>query len=204
MKRQEVSVLFRSLSLFVLAAATAVVMTACDNPASAPTGQSSPAPGQSSSTGSLPFKVGQKYTYEMAVTGPASATSEMSIEVVEVSGSSAKIKTTVSVMGQTQTTESMITSASQIGASSQSGDDMPQAAGTESVTVDAGTFTCTKYVYTKDDAQISMNSTSWVNDEVGLVKSVTMSKPKVDLPAGMPGVPSLDTTTTLTLKSYTK
>lgn len=196
-------------SLFAVALVVAAVsLTACDT-VSAPTGVS-PSTSTQTTGGALPFKVGQTYTYAMTTTGVGAAvTSEFKTEVLEVSGGQAKVRNTFTVAGQQTSTEATIGSAAQLGTTAPAaGEPQPQAMGTESVTVGAGTFTCTKYVYEKADDKMAIKATSWVNETVGLVKSVSESEPKAGALPAIPGLPagglSLKTTTTLELKSYTK
>lgn len=155
------------------------------------------------------YVAGRKWEYN--VTTGSLPTDTMSIEVTEVSGTKATIKTTIKGTSTTSTVDtadkdafskmSGAQTAVQAGAQTTVGQSI-----TESVTVPAGTYSCVKTTSTSTYSQGGVSSTStsetWINSGVGLVKAVT--NVKTSLPAGMPAVPGMgaDVKNTMELKSF--
>lgn len=133
--------------------------------------------------------VKRTYTMTTAVAGQKQ-TMEMSMEVVDVQGDMATVKTTT--MGQTTTQQVPIAGGAlgQAQAADKAGVKVTSG-GTEAVEVPAGSYPSALKVIatTKDGAKV----TSWVVRDVGLVKSETEAKA-----AGM------SSTSTMELKSITK
>jgi hypothetical protein len=175
---------------------------------------SSPAPGASSAptgtnVGVNPagiFMMGRKWTYNMtSVAAGQTSGGTFALECTGVSGNTATIKTTASIAGHDSTSTSTITingsgnSFTSINAKGDSATPTLSSTKAESVTVPAGTFNTTRYTYTSSDANADSTTDQWIADGVGMVKMVTMAKPKTTV-AGM----DLSSTTTMELKDYTK
>jgi hypothetical protein len=209
--------------LFALGMATAVLIAGCDG--TMPTGQqdkpltpgstSSAAPTTGTSTGSDPFVAGRKWTYGITTKAAMLNTSgDMTLEVADLTADKATIKTTVTIAGVTNSnTTTVDRKASNPWASmdlSGSGTGTSvTAAGDETITVTAGSFPCTKYTATINQAPATGTVDFWLNKDKGLIKEIVTTKVNVaaNLPAGMamPGGLSTDmtTTTTIELKSVT-
>lgn len=155
------------------------------------------------------YVAGRKWEYDI-VTG-STPKETMTIEVTEVSGTKATIKTTLKGTSTTSTVDTAdkdaFTKMSGAQAAAQAGAQTSVGASvTESVTVPAGTYSCVKTTSTTTYSQGGVSSTStsetWINSGVGLVKAVTTVK--TTLPAGMPAVPGMgaDVKNTMELKSF--
>jgi hypothetical protein len=126
-------------------------------------------------------------------------------ECTAINGDTATIKFTMTggPGGETTSTSTVKTNA----VPSSNGQAMPAGTtvtekGTESVTVAAGTFAnAKKFVSTTSDSNADTTSDQWVDPEIGLVKMVTLIKPKMAAPvAGF----DLTSTMTMELKSFVK
>jgi hypothetical protein len=174
----------------------------------------SPAPGSSTApsagvgvgTAAGYYKVGRKWVYDITtVAAGTTQKSTQSWECTAVTGDTATIKFTMSggPGGEVTSTSTVKTNA----VPSSNGKALPEGTtvtdkGTESVTVAAGTFAnAKKFVSTTDDANATTTNDQWVDPEIGLIKMVSLIKPKMASP-----VAGLDLTSTMTmeLKSFVK
>jgi hypothetical protein len=172
----------------------------------APTGVGASA-GVSVGTGTAAgyYKVGRKWAYDITtVTAGTTQKMTQAWECTAINGDEATIKFTMTGGpggGETTSTSTVKTNS----VPSSNGQALPAGTtvtekGTESVTVAAGTFAnAKKFVSTTDDANASTTSDQWVDPEIGLVKMVSLIKPK----AAVPGF-DLTSTMTMELKSFVK
>jgi hypothetical protein len=150
------------------------------------------------------YAVGRKWVYDIStVTSGNTQKSTQTWECTNITGDTATIKFTMSggPGGEVTSTSTVKTNA----VPSSNGKALPEGTtvtdkGTESVTVAAGTFAnAKKFVSTTSDSSADTTNDQWVDPEIGLVKMVSLIKPK----AAVPGF-DLTTTMTMELKSFTK
>ena len=134
------------------------------------------AAGMSAASLATLYQVGKTWTYNYSAAGVAST---MSWEVTAVKDNKATIKTTLNLAGGSQTNTATIDLAAKnpyANASASTGD--AQVTTTmESVTVPAGTFSCTKLHSTSSASGVASTVDSWFDVNVGLVKQVTQAGP---------------------------
>lgn len=169
----------------------------------APTGVGASA-GVSVGTAAGYYKVGRKWVYDITtVTAGQTQKMTQAWECTAITGDTATIKFTMSggPGGETTSTSTVKTNA----VPSSNGQALPAGTtvtdkGTESITVAAGTFAnAKKFVSTTSDSNADTTNDQWVDPEIGLVKMVSLIKPK----AAVPGF-DLTSTMTMELKSFVK
>jgi hypothetical protein len=160
------------------------------------------------------YTVGKKWEYALTSNAGGQNTSDTQTwEVTEVKDNKATLKITTKAGSASSIIDLAETNPyAKLGQTTQ----LPEgtkvnvgASTTENVTVPAGTYACLKTTSTMDMTQqgMAMTNTSdtWVNAGVGLVK--TVSSAKIQMPAGMPSMPTMpgmgDIKTTMELKSFT-
>jgi hypothetical protein len=171
-------------------------------------------------TASGMFASGRKWHYGIATKAAmgVNTSGDLIIEVANVNGSKATLKTTVTLAGVTTNNSTEVDTSGNnpwasvnVGANANVGTSAPAKTSEESVTVAAGTFACTKLTYVVADAQADSTVDIWLNKDKGMVKEIVTVKPKVaaalpaGLPAGLTGGLNMDmtVTTTIELKSVT-
>lgn len=219
------------IKYFAASALVGALLLGCDMPMPGqPATTQSPAPGASSSpsggttvgTGAALnyWKLGRKWEYTLSVQAAGTTTGgTVAWEVTKIEGNMVTLKTTTKV-GSTPEVVSESTfdaSKQESAAMANQGSDVTmtlESTTKEAVTVPAGTYpNATKYVY-KMSGKASGTSTAWVDDAVGLVKSVSSTQvdaPQMpQLPGGLPGgvtLPGggsldLSSNSTMELKSF--
>lgn len=166
--------------------ALALLLAACSgSPASAPGASQPGATAIASGKLAKIYGLGRVWEYESRTATPVGPmTISMRQEVTAVDGARATLKITVTTMGQKSDQTSMVDLSqtdlrAAIAASSSSagsGTWTQTASGNEDLTVKAGTYPTTRYAGTLKDKDGTMDSTFWINDEVGLVKSITKTQ----------------------------
>lgn len=202
---------------FAAAVAMATALAGCQNPAETGTpgannnGTATPGnqTGTPVGTAAAFFTKGKVWEYGMATNAAGTAMAgDLKIEVSDVSGDTATIKTTVAMAGQPATTNTSTVKLNEPDAlakaqASGNGDFRQVSSGKESVTVPAGTYNATKTVLTRSDDQSDSTVTYWIDDAVGMVKEIVEVKPKTAMPniPGMPAGMDFSSKTTIELKS---
>jgi hypothetical protein len=173
-------------------------------PSTSPSPSPSPTPSATGSAGSYAavFTVGKKFTYNLTVeTAGASAINGTLVwEVLAVEGNVAEIKSTTTLPGQAPSAgNSQVDLSSSNPFGGGAGQPTPGPPTTESVTVPAGTFECTKTrsAGTLPDGQGELESGDvWFNTTQGMVKQLTKTR------LAIPGFPTgILSTNTIELKS---
>lgn len=207
-----------SIKHFAAAALVGALLAGCNMPAPGQpsTGASTaPTTGGTIDAGTVAsiWKVGQKYIYDMKATAAGTSTNgTMTWEVLKVEGTMVTLKTSSEIGGVKgpETTSTFDAAnkegAGKVGAQSDVTTTLTSTT-KESVTVAAGTYAnATKYVY-EMSGKAKGTLTTWVDDSVGLLKSVSTITPETPvLPAGVPMPAGLDlsSSTTMELKGVVK
>jgi hypothetical protein len=152
------------------------------------------------------FAAGRVWDYTIASSSAGQNFSgTFKIEVSDVSNGKATVKTTFNMppaAASTNTTTVDVNNKNAFSTDPNVANSQPKSTSTESVTVPAGTYTATKYVYdtSKDGATGTVEM--WIVDGVGMVKQMQTMKPAA--PAGLPAGIDLTSTTKIELTKFTK
>lgn len=188
---------------------SAVLLTGClgsSNPAGTTTGTNSTTntptggntganPGTSTGAAQAFFATGRSWDYTMATTTAGQTMNgSFKIAVSEVKDGKATITTTVTMPPAAATTNTStvdVNDQSAFNSQTKVAGSTPKSTTKESVTVPAGAFDATKYVYEQDDANATTTVESWIVDGVGMVKQHQTTKPKADSMPNIPNIPGM-------------
>jgi hypothetical protein len=153
------------------------------------------------------FAAGRMWEYATATTAAGqNYAGTIKIEVSSIADGKATVKTTInmppSVNNATNTATVDVNSKDAFNTNPAISGKEPKSMTPESVTVPAGTFNATKYVWDFSDASGTGTVESWIVDGVGMVKQMQTQKP--NLPAGVPMTVDVSSSTKIELTKFTK